>query len=91
MRSSICTINDSGAEANTSASSSPDRKATVAGVCSSADSLMASAAMLFASNSLAISAGTPLPAVPTFSRRPASCGSELRVPVASTFLAASSR
>ena len=71
--SSICTISDSGAEANTSASISPASSAIVAGVCSSWLRAMRLASMLLASNNLSIRRGTPLPAVPTFRRRPCSC------------------
>ena len=73
------------------ASSAPPRKATVAGVCSSSDSVKALLSMRLLSSNLAIRLGRPLPAVPTLTRSPLSSVSAVSVAWGLTRRAASSR
>ncbi len=63
----------------------------MAGVCSSCEMTMRLLSMLLASNSLSMSFGTPLPAVPTFRRSPCSCVKAVSVAVAVTLRAESAR
>ena len=73
------------------ASSSPPRKATVAGVCSSCESFSVLLSMRLLSSNLVIKLGRPLPGVPTLTRSPLSSGRAVSVAWLLTRRAASSR
>ena len=89
--SSICTISDSGAEANTSASMSPASMAITAGVCDWSRKLMSASGMLLASSSFLTRLGAPLPGGPMFSFQPANWVRLVKASVLSRRWAESSR
>ena len=91
VRSNICTISDSGADANTSASISPPSNATTAGVCGCSSSVSVLRSTPFASSRRCINSGVPLPGAPMLTFQPGNCASVPSVALFSRRRAESSR